>query len=86
MSIPQQPNFLEEMRSATFCGVFPGNGWGHIETPIMLGCIPVVVQVPLLLPLAFLLLVVVPLLAAVAAVMWWWWCARGPCGDQTISC
>ena len=69
MSIPQQPNFLEEMRSATFCGVFPGNGWGHIETPIMLGCIPVVVQVPLLLPLAFSLLLVVPLLAAVAAVV-----------------
>lgn len=36
--------YLEEMRSARFCGVFPGNGWGHIEAPLMLGCIPVVVS------------------------------------------
>ena len=36
--------YLEEMLSSKFCGVFPGNGWGHIETPILLGCIPVVVQ------------------------------------------
>ena len=36
--------------SATFCGVFPGNGWGHIETPILLGCIPVVVQDNILTP------------------------------------
>ena len=42
--------YLEEMMSATFCGVFPGNGWGHIETPILLGCIPVVVQDEILTP------------------------------------
>ena len=77
MSIPQQPNFLEEMRSATFCGVFPGNGWGHIETPIMLGCIPVVVQAPLWLPWAFLLVVVV---AVCPRAMW-----RSD-HNQTISC
>lgn len=38
-------HYLDEMLSSKFCGVFPGNGWGHIETPILLGCIPVVVQV-----------------------------------------
>jgi hypothetical protein len=38
------------MLDATFCGVFPGNGWGHIETPIALGCIPVVVQDAILTP------------------------------------
>jgi len=37
-------NYLDEMANATFCGVFPGNGWGHIESPLLLGCIPVVVQ------------------------------------------
>ena len=42
--------FLEEIQSATFCGVFPGNGWGHIETPILHGCIPVIVQDGILLP------------------------------------
>mmetsp|Transcript_13969 Transcript_13969/g.45781 ORF Transcript_13969/g.45781 Transcript_13969/m.45781 type:complete len:469 (-) Transcript_13969:196-1602(-) len=44
------PLFLDEMRSSTFCGVFPGNGWGHIETPLLLGCIPVVVQDEILTP------------------------------------
>ena len=27
--------YIDEMLRATFCGVFPGNGWGHIETPIL---------------------------------------------------
>lgn len=43
-------DYLDEMASSTFCGVFPGNGWGHIETPILLGCIPVVVQDAILTP------------------------------------
>ena len=42
--------YLDEMMSSIFCGVFPGNGWGHIETPILLGCIPVVVQDAILTP------------------------------------
>mmetsp|Transcript_21454 Transcript_21454/g.54885 ORF Transcript_21454/g.54885 Transcript_21454/m.54885 type:complete len:272 (+) Transcript_21454:253-1068(+) len=42
--------YLDEMLSSKFCGVFPGNGWGHIETPILLGCIPVVVQDAILTP------------------------------------
>ncbi len=44
------PSFLEEILNSTFCGVFPGNGWGHVETPIMHGCIPVVVQDGILAP------------------------------------
>ena len=43
-------HYLEEMLRSVFCGVFPGNGWGHIETPILLGCIPVVVQDDILTP------------------------------------
>ena len=35
---------MQELRNATFCAVFPGNGWGHLEAPIIMGCIPVVVQ------------------------------------------
>ena len=42
--------YLEEMLSSKFCGVFPGNGWGHVETPILLGCIPVIVQDGILTP------------------------------------
>ena len=36
--------YHREVLASKFCGVFPGNGWGHIELPILLGCIPVVVQ------------------------------------------
>jgi len=43
--------YFDEIRRSLFCGVFPGNGWGHIELPIMLGCIPVVVQDEILVPL-----------------------------------
>ena len=39
------PGYPHPVLRSTFCGVFPGNGWGHIETPILLGCIPVVIQV-----------------------------------------
>ena len=42
--------YEREILSSTFCGVFPGNGWGHIELPILLGCIPVVVQDGILAP------------------------------------
>ena len=42
--------YLDEMLRSVFCGVFPGNGWGHIETPVLLGCIPVVVQDEILTP------------------------------------
>jgi hypothetical protein len=47
VSDKHSPHYLKEMLNATFCPVFPGNGWGHIESPLMLGCIPVVVQVRL---------------------------------------
>ena len=43
-------HYLDEMLNSRFCGVFPGNGWGHIETPILLGCIPVVIQDAILSP------------------------------------
>eukprot|EP00325_Prymnesiales_sp_UTEX-LB-985_P011016 CAMPEP_0174751872 /NCGR_PEP_ID=MMETSP1094-20130205/100732_1 /TAXON_ID=156173 /ORGANISM="Chrysochromulina brevifilum, Strain UTEX LB 985" /LENGTH=337 /DNA_ID=CAMNT_0015957417 /DNA_START=19 /DNA_END=1032 /DNA_ORIENTATION=+ len=43
-------SYLDEVRRSKFCGVFPGNGWGHIETPILLGCIPVVIQDDILTP------------------------------------
>ena len=42
--------YLDEMLDSKFCGVFPGNGWGHIEAPILLGCIPVVIQDAILTP------------------------------------
>ena len=41
---------MQELRNATFCAVFPGNGWGHLEAPIIMGCIPVVVQDEILVP------------------------------------
>ena len=44
------PSYLQEMLDAKFCGVFPGNGWGHVETPILLGCIPVIIQDGILAP------------------------------------
>lgn len=43
-------SYLNEMLNAKFCGVFPGNGWGHVETPILLGCIPVIIQDGILAP------------------------------------
>ena len=27
--------FIEELQRAVFCAVLPGNGWGHIEEPIL---------------------------------------------------
>ncbi len=50
VSSEHSSHYLSEMLNSTFCGVFPGNGWGHIETPILLGCIPVVVQDEILTP------------------------------------
>ena len=44
------PNPVQQLRNATFCAVFPGNGWGHLEAPIIMGCIPVVVQDEILVP------------------------------------
>ena len=35
--------YIDEVRNSTFCLVMPGNGWGHVEVPVMLGCIPVIV-------------------------------------------
>lgn len=43
-------SYFDEIKSSVFCGVFPGNGWGHLELPILLGCIPVVVQDDILVP------------------------------------
>ena len=43
-------HYMQELRNATFCAVFPGNGWGHLEAPIIMGCIPVVVQDEILVP------------------------------------
>eukprot|EP00964_Phaeocystis_antarctica_P018792 scaffold10351_cov62-Phaeocystis_antarctica.AAC.15 len=42
--------FMQELRNSTFCAVFPGNGWGHLEAPIIMGCIPVVVSDAILVP------------------------------------
>ena len=33
----------EEQQRSLFCGVVMGNGWGHIEEPIINGCIPVLI-------------------------------------------
>ena len=32
------------LQRSTFCAVLPGNGWGHIEEPVIQGCIPVVIM------------------------------------------
>jgi hypothetical protein len=50
VSHEHSPGFLAEMRRSTFCGVCPGNGWGHLETPVLLGCIPVVFMDDILTP------------------------------------
>lgn len=50
VSAKHSTTYLEEILRSKFCGVFPGNGWGHIETPILLGCIPVIVQDDILVP------------------------------------
>lgn len=44
------PRFVDEVRNSTFCLVTVGNGWGHIEVPIILGCIPVLVMNDVLAP------------------------------------
>jgi uncharacterized membrane protein YgcG len=37
--------YREELASATFCGVFPGDGWSaRYEDAVLNGCIPVIVQ------------------------------------------
>ena len=32
------------LQRSTFCAVLPGNGWGHIEEPVIQGCIPVLIM------------------------------------------
>lgn len=39
-------HYHEELASSVFCGVMPGDGWsGRMEDSILQGCIPVVIQV-----------------------------------------
>jgi len=37
-------DFIDELQRAIFCGIMPGNGWGHIEEPVIQGCIPVIIM------------------------------------------
>ena len=37
-------NFIQVLQRSTFCAVLPGNGWGHIEEPVIQGCIPVIIM------------------------------------------
>ena len=40
------PTYRQELATAVFCGVFPGDGWSaRLEDAVLNGCIPVVVQV-----------------------------------------
>ena len=34
-------SFIDDIQRSTFCGVLMGNGWAHIEEPVIHGCIPV---------------------------------------------
>lgn len=46
----RSPKYLEELASSLFCGVLPGDGWsGRMEDSILQGCIPVIIQVQILL-------------------------------------
>lgn len=39
-------HYHEELASSVFCGVMPGDGWsGRMEDSILQGCIPVIIQV-----------------------------------------
>ena len=37
-------DYISDLQKSVFCGVLPGNGWGHIEEPVIHGCIPVLVM------------------------------------------
>ena len=37
-------DYIADLQRSIFCGVLPGNGWGHIEEPVIHGCIPVIVM------------------------------------------
>jgi len=37
-------NFIRVLQRSVFCAVVPGNGWAHIEEPVVQGCIPVVIM------------------------------------------
>jgi hypothetical protein len=37
-------DYIADLQRSVFCGVLPGNGWGHIEEPVIHGCIPVIVM------------------------------------------
>ena len=40
----RSPSYVSDLQRSTFCGVMPGNGWGHIEEPLIHGCIPVIIM------------------------------------------
>lgn len=37
-------NFIRVLQRSVFCAVLPGNGWAHIEEPVIQGCIPVIIM------------------------------------------
>ena len=37
-------DYIADLQRSVFCGVLPGNGWGHIEEPVIHGCLPVIVM------------------------------------------
>jgi len=37
-------DYIADLQRSVFCVVLPGNGWGHIEEPVIHGCIPVIVM------------------------------------------
>ncbi len=37
-------DYIDELQRSVFCAVLPGNGWGHIEEPVIHGCIPLIVM------------------------------------------
>ena len=37
-------DYIADLQRSVFCPVLPGNGWGHIEEPVIHGCIPVLVM------------------------------------------
>ena len=38
-------DYIADLQRSVFCGVLPGNGWGHIEEPVIHGCIPVIAEI-----------------------------------------
>jgi hypothetical protein len=37
-------DYIADLQRSIFCVVLPGNGWGHIEEPVIHGCIPVIIM------------------------------------------